>query len=160
MIEPLRLSFVVACPVEHAFAIWTARTSAWWPADHTATGRGDLEIVLEPRIDGRIFERTPAGEEVDWGWVTHWEPPHRLGYRWHLRQDRRDASDVAIAFTPLPDAGTRVDIEHRGWERLGAAGQDRRDANRRGWDGLLGHYMAACAGVPPSTGRFTTEETT
>jgi hypothetical protein len=33
-----------------------------------------------------------------------------------------------------------VTIVHRGWERLGAAGPDRRERNRRGWEGLLPHY--------------------
>jgi hypothetical protein len=36
-----------------------------------------------------------------------------------------------------------VSIEHRGWERLGAAGPSRRDRNRQGWAGVLDHYRAA-----------------
>jgi hypothetical protein len=39
---------------------------------------------------------------------------------------------------------TRVDIEHRGWERLGTLGADWREANRAGWSSLLPHYTAAC----------------
>ena len=31
MTEPLRLSFDVACPPEHAFSMWADRTSLWWP---------------------------------------------------------------------------------------------------------------------------------
>jgi hypothetical protein len=61
MIEPLRLSFEVVCPVEHAFEIWTARTSSWWPVTHTVTGERGLEVVFEAREGGRIFERTPSG---------------------------------------------------------------------------------------------------
>jgi hypothetical protein len=38
MIEPLRLSFEVACEPARAFALWTERISSWWPADHTASG--------------------------------------------------------------------------------------------------------------------------
>jgi hypothetical protein len=34
-------------------------------------------------------------------------------------------------------------VEHRGWERLGARGPDRRQANERGWGGLLPHYLSA-----------------
>jgi hypothetical protein len=38
-----------------------------------------------------------------------------------------------------------VTIVHRGWERLGAAGPERRERNARGWGGLLPHFEAACA---------------
>ena len=59
-IEPLRLSFEVACPPERAFRTWTELIATWWPADHTVTGEGDLRVVLEPRVGGRLFERTRA----------------------------------------------------------------------------------------------------
>jgi uncharacterized protein YndB with AHSA1/START domain len=143
--EPLRQSFDVDCPAEHAFEVWTARISLWWPRDHTVSGAAAVDIVLEPRVGGRIFERTDGGVEHEWGEVTIWEPPRRLGYLWHLNADRGDATEVEITFTGNPDATTRVDIEHRGWERLGARGPGRRDANRAGWRGLLPHYVAACA---------------
>jgi uncharacterized protein YndB with AHSA1/START domain len=144
MIEPLRFTFEVACPVEHAFAVWTAQTSRWWPISHSVTVEPGLAVIFEGRIGGRIFERTPAGHEVAWGEVTAWEPPHRLAYLWHLRADRADATEVEIRFVAQGDAVTRVEIEHRGWERLGARGPDRRDANRSGWIGLLPHFVAAC----------------
>ena len=80
MTDPLRVSFDVACPPDRAFALWTGRIDTWWPADHTVTGGHDLTVVLEPGVGGRIFERTPEGVEHDWGEVTVWEPPGRLGY--------------------------------------------------------------------------------
>ena len=42
MTEPLQLSFRVACSPEHAFDVWAARTSLWWPADHTVSGEDGL----------------------------------------------------------------------------------------------------------------------
>jgi uncharacterized protein YndB with AHSA1/START domain len=140
--EPLRIEFTVDCPAAHAFTVWTARISAWWPADHTVSGVTGLDIVLEPGVGGRIFERTRDGAEHDWGEVTVWEPPHRLGYLWHLRRDRADATEVEITFTER-DGGTLVVVEHRGWERLGALGPDWREANKGGWSTLLPHYVAA-----------------
>lgn len=146
-IEPIRLSFEVACPADHAFRTWTAGIDTWWPADHTVTAAEGLRLVLEPRVGGRIFERTPAGEEHDWGQVTVWEPPSRLGYTWRLRADPADATDVEIRFVPL-DQGTLVEIEHRGWERLGAVGRDRRDRNHGGWATLLPHYRRLADATP------------
>ncbi len=145
MIEPLRLSLAVDCPPEHAFTVWTERIAQWWPVGHTVSVEPGVQVILEGRPGGRIFERAPDGAEHDWGEVTIWEPPRRLGYLWHLRRDRADATDVEITFVDQPDGTTVVEIEHRGWERLGAQGQEWRNANRAGWGGLLPHFAAACA---------------
>jgi activator of Hsp90 ATPase-like protein len=99
--------------------------------------------VLEPHVGGRIFERTETGAEIPWGEVTIWEPPRRLGYLWHMRRDRADATDVEIGFVDRRDGTTRVEIEHRGWERLGADGETWRNTNERGWATLLPHYTRA-----------------
>jgi uncharacterized protein YndB with AHSA1/START domain len=139
VIEPIRLQFRVGCPPERAFSIWTGQTSLWWPASHTVSVEPPLTITFEPQRDGRIFERTTDGREFDWGWITAWEPPSRLVYQWHLRADRADATEVEIRFLPS-DEGTTVEIEHRGWERLGTRAIERRNANQAGWGGLLPHY--------------------
>jgi Activator of Hsp90 ATPase homolog 1-like protein len=141
--EPLRMSFEVACPPEHAFEVWTSDIDTWWPPDHTVTGQADLTVVLQPGVGGRIYERTSDGTEHDWGEVTVWDPPTRLGYRWHLRQAEADATEVVIDFVAQGEGATRVDIEHRGWERLGLAGQQRRQTNRNGWESVLPHFVAA-----------------
>jgi uncharacterized protein YndB with AHSA1/START domain len=143
-IEPLRLAFHVDCSPEHAFMTWTERIAAWWPSDHTASGEPNLQVVLEGRIGGRIFERTDTGIEHEWGEVLAWEPPHRLMYSWHLRRDRADATEVEIRFLADGQA-TRVEIEHRNWERLGAEGAEWRDRNLGGWSTLLPHFITAAA---------------
>jgi uncharacterized protein YndB with AHSA1/START domain len=145
MIEPIRLRFEVACPVEHAFAVWTDRIGQWWPTDHTVSAEPGLTVVLEGRPGGRIFERRMSGLEHDWGEVTVWEPPTRLGYTWHLNRDASDATEVEIRFVATGEELTTVEIEHRGWERLGAEGEPWRDRNRGGWATLLPHYIAATA---------------
>ncbi len=82
--------------------------------------------------------------------MTVWEPPDRLCYLWHLRRDRSDATEVEIRFL-AQDSGTRVEIEHRGWERLGADGPQWRDRNVIGWQTLLPHFVATIEsrGLPP-----------
>jgi uncharacterized protein YndB with AHSA1/START domain len=144
--EPLELEFDVACSPQHAFDTWARDTAGWWPASHSVSTDPGLVVTLEPRVGGRIFERTPSGDEHDWGEVTVWEPPERLAYLWHLRQDRDDATQVEITFTGS-ERRTTVRIVHSGWERLGAKGSDLRDRNRAGWDGLLPRFVAACEAV-------------
>jgi uncharacterized protein YndB with AHSA1/START domain len=143
MIEPLRLSFEVACPAAHAFDTWTQRASMWWPPAHTVTHDPSARVVFEPRAGGRIYERTSSGQEVEWGSITAWEPPRRLVYEWHIAADRASATEVEIAFIDLGER-TRVQIEHRGWDRLGERGSSWRDENRSGWDGVLPDYKIAC----------------
>jgi uncharacterized protein YndB with AHSA1/START domain len=143
MSTPLRISFDVACPVDHAFEVWTAEIGTWWPPDHTVSGRRDLAVVLQAGVGGRIYERTPEGVEHDWGQVTVWAPPTRLTYSWHIGRDRAEATEVEIRFLARGEGGTRVEIEHRGWERLGRDADDRQQQNLAGWQGLVPHFQAA-----------------
>jgi uncharacterized protein YndB with AHSA1/START domain len=143
-LEPINIAFDVDCDADHAFNLWTARTSLWWPPSHTVSGKAGLDVVFEPRVGGRIFERTAEGVEHDWGEILEWEPPRRLVYLWHLKVDRADATEVEIRFI-AQEGGTQVQIEHRGWDRLGAPAIPRREGNLAGWGSLLPHYQEAAA---------------
>lgn len=145
MIEPLRISFVVACRPDHAFETWTRKASAWWPVEHTVSHEKGARIVFEPEAGGRVFERTPGGREIEWGRIVEWDPPRRLRYRWHIATEPANATDVEIVFHELPGSSTRVEIEHGGWDQLGEIGHAWRDANHAGWDGVLPSYTAECA---------------
>jgi hypothetical protein len=141
------MSFDVECTVQHAFEVWTSKMGTWWPWDHTVTGRRDIAITLEPRIGGRIVERTPEGREYEWGAITAWEPPSRLAYLWYLGRDSGDATEVEIRFVPRSKRSTRIEIEHRGWESLAAPWRDRTFA---GWQSLMPHFISAAEkGVVP-----------
>jgi hypothetical protein len=131
VIEPIHLDFEVACPPDRAFAVWTEEIDRWWPSDHTVTGTDDLTVVFEPRAGGRIFERTP------------------VGYLWHLRRDRADATQVEVRFEAAGEGRTRVAIEHRGWEALGAEGEAWRDRNHGGWATLLPWFVERAEAAEP-----------
>jgi uncharacterized protein YndB with AHSA1/START domain len=137
--EPLELEFTVACSPEHAFDVWAAKTTQWWPRDHSISADPELTIAFEARAGGRIFERTSDGVEHEWGEVLAWEPPHRLCYLWHIYGDRSDATEVDITFNGAGGA-TTVTIVHKGWERLGTRGSELRKRNRHGWASLIYRY--------------------
>ena len=99
------------------------------PVEELASGDGPLRPLFE----------------VDWGEVLVWDPPRRIVYSWHLRRSREDATEVEIRFVATSGSTTRVEIEHRGWERLGSEGPTWRDRNHGGWQTLLPHYHAALA---------------
>jgi uncharacterized protein YndB with AHSA1/START domain len=141
-VDPLRLSFDIECPVDHAFAVWTEHLSSWWPKGHSASGNRETVVTLEPELGGRIFERTPDGTEIDWGEITAWEPPHRLGYLWHIGRNRTEATDVELIFADRGDGKTRLEIVHSGWDRLGSEGSSWREANTNGWTTLIPAFAA------------------
>ena len=143
MIEPLRLTYQLQCPADHAFEVWTTRIGAWWPKGHSASGDPGTVVVLETRLGGRIFERATDGAEIDWGVVTQWSPPRRLGYTWHIGRDPMQATEVELTFVDLGEGRSRLDIVQTGWERLGADGPMWREANHGGWAALVPSFRAA-----------------
>jgi hypothetical protein len=127
VIEPLRLSYEIDCPAEHAFDVWTRRLSTWWPKDHSASGDPDTVVVLEPRLGGRIYERTPDGTEIDWGEITLWSDENKVakdgtleawarsetnpvGGWYGLRKGYRAASPLYVP--PLLEHLGLVELEH------------------------------------------------
>lgn len=142
MTDALEIEFFVACPVEHAFDVWTDRTDMWWPRDHTRSGRPDCNVTIEPRVGGRLFERTLDGDELEWGQVTIWDPPRRLGYLWHIYGEPHEATKVEMTFVPDGNA-TRIKVVHTGWVRLGDKGKQLRERNRHGWENLFRAFERA-----------------
>src|SRR5688572_25840184 len=110
-------------------------------------------IGIEPREGGFAFERGPHGFLVHWGRVTDWEPPDRLVFTWQIAADRSPqpdpakASEVEVRFTDADDGGTRVAVEHRGWERHGEGAHEYRDGFEQAgaWPLVLERFAAAAA---------------
>ncbi len=94
---------------------------------------------MEGRVGGRILEKIRGGREVVWGTITAWEPPRRVAFTWHPGQAPSTAQDVEVRFAPS-GARTRVELEHRGFERLGALGRRARRGYPIGWAYVLGLY--------------------
>lgn len=100
-IEPVVKTITVACSPEEAFRYFTADFSMWWPAaTHSVVGYASefkdkpAAVIFEPRVGGRIFERTRSGEEYLWGSLLAWGPP------------------ALVAFSSIPAAMKR---RRKGW---------------------------------------------
>lgn len=130
----------VQAPPEAAFHRFTAELHSWWPLRSHSIGEEQAESVrMEGFVGGRIVERIQGGRECVWGTITAWEPPRRVAFSWHPGQDPATAQDVELRFAPA-GTGTRVELEHRGFERLGAQGRRARRAYPLGWTYVLGLY--------------------
>lgn len=80
-----------------------------------------------------------------------WEAPHRVVFTWQISPQRvplpdpATASEVEVRFR-TDDAGTRVELEHRRFDRHGPGGREYRDQMSGGWGDLLARYATAAAG--------------
>lgn len=142
-IEAIRKSVTVDASVERAFEIFTEGIATWWPLRTHSVGRERSEtVVMEGRAGGRLYERLTDGEEALWGTILVWEPPHRLVFSWHPGRSEDTSQEVELRFTS-EGAGARIELEHRGWERLGERAAEVRPQYDEGWNGVLGLYAQA-----------------
>jgi uncharacterized protein YndB with AHSA1/START domain len=140
---PVRKSIVVKASTEKSFATFTSRIGRWWPRSKSIGSVPQADVVLEPGVGGRWYERGSDGSECQWGKVLRWEPPERLVLAWQIGADWKFdpalVTEVEVTFTALAPGETRVDIEHRYLERLGDNAVRLRDAfdSDEGWNGVL-----------------------
>ena len=139
-IAPVRKSVRVACSPERAWQVFAEETSAWWPTATHAIKPGRVkELVLEPREGGELYEVGEDGSRGHWARVLAWEPPRRLLLEWHVNPEMPAPTEIEVTFTPDGD-GTRVDLEHRAWERLGEFAAEKRGNYEGGWEPVLEAY--------------------
>lgn len=143
-IAPIVHSVEVKAPPARAFDLFTAHMQDWWPRGRTVGKKPHAAIVIEPRAEGRWFERDEDGNEIQWGTVLDWRPPSRLLLAWRLNSqwtfDPDFMTEVEMTFEALPTGGTRVTLEHRNLERFGADAQKQADSLGGGWSTRLQDY--------------------
>jgi uncharacterized protein YndB with AHSA1/START domain len=148
--EPIRRSVKVQCPVERAFRVFTERMGTWWPLEtHSIAvdqelGQKAETLKVDTREGGRIEEVLEDGSTRDWGGVLAWEPPHRVLFAWKPNDRPTPPTEVEVRFNTESD-GTLVEVEHRGWDRLGDASIEIRPlyASKGGWTMVLKRYKDA-----------------
>ena len=73
-----------------------------------------------------------------------WEPGHRFIVSWEISPDWKPeprvalASEVEVRFVASGEGATRIEVEHREFERMGEAGGTRmRNEVENGWPAIL-----------------------
>jgi uncharacterized protein YndB with AHSA1/START domain len=151
VIAPVRYSVSVPIPAQKAFTLFTEGFNSWWIGHRIGTAEL-AEAVLEPRQGGRWYERGVDGSECEWGTVLVFQPPERLVITWQINAqwaydpDLAHASEIEVLFAEH-DGQTRVDLEHRHIERLGAGADElaKAVAADGGWPAILDLYAKAAA---------------
>jgi uncharacterized protein YndB with AHSA1/START domain len=133
----IRKSIRVERPPPIAFRVFCEAIGEWWPKGPSFNGKVLIGMIIESRIGGRFFERYAGGTEYEIGRVTEYEPPHRVSFTWRAPSWDR-ATQVQVRFT-AEDSGTRVELEHSGWEQDDTL-REIRKSYEQGWDFVLDQY--------------------
>ena len=114
------VSLRVDAAPEQAFDVFTQEIAAWWKPNglFQLTPRGDGVLSFEPGESGRLITTLPSGKVFEIGRITAWLPGERLGFTWRQGTFAPDQqTQVEVRFEPV-DGGTRVTVEHRGWDTI------------------------------------------
>jgi len=149
----VRKTITVQASVERAFGVFTEGVDSWWPRTHHIGKSPMKKCFIEGREGGRCYSAQEDGTDCVWGQILVWEPPQRfvmawqITHEWGFEADLAKASEVEVRFTAVGDGVTRVDLEHRYFERMGPGAEPMRTAvgSPGGWGTLL-ELFAAQAG--------------
>lgn len=149
MTEPVIKRVTVACGADEAFEVFVARIGVWWPKGHSASaasGHEALDVTIEPRVGGAVYETMYDGGRNDWGEVLVYEPGALLAMTWHPGNNAECPTRVEVRFEAVAE-GTLVELTHSGWDIWGAAADEKRGMYDGGWEFVLGErFAAACSG--------------
>jgi hypothetical protein len=111
-----------------------------------------IESIIEPFVGGRWYTKCADGKDVVVGHVRVWEPAKRFVVSWEIsakwKPDSRVAfaSEVEVLFVAQTPDTTRVELEHRDFERMGPSdGATMRKSVDGGWPAIL-EFFAQEAG--------------
>ena len=146
-IAPVRKSVVVDATPAEAFEFFTGQVDRWWPKSHGIGATPLKESHIEPFVGGRWYTRHEGGEEVTVGHVRAWEPGERFVFGWEINANWKPearvqfSSEVEVRFIAESDSRTRVEVEHRNFEKMEGDGGDKmRSAVDNGWPTVLGLF--------------------
>ena len=74
--------------------------------------------------------------------MTAWDPPTRLVLAWNILE-RPGSRPRSRSGSRRRATGTRVELEHRGWEALAEGAAEKRADYDTGWEHVLGRYVEA-----------------
>jgi uncharacterized protein YndB with AHSA1/START domain len=149
-LAPVRKTMRVEAPIEHAFDVFTAGLTRWWPYNYGVGKKPIAKVLMEPQLGGRWLEIADDGTETTVATIILWEPPHRLVMLWQVnaqwKPDATMKSEVDVRFAAAGAEITIVELLHHRFETMGAeAGASLRKDVDGGWPGLLERFAKEAA---------------
>jgi len=156
--ENVRVTTVVAVDPATAFAIFTGEIGMWWKPKVDLFGK-DRKGVM--RFEGgRLVEAYESGAPFEVGRVLEWNPGENVRFEWRQRDFAPgDVTEVEVRFERVA-GGTRVTLQHRGWDRIAAPHPARHGHTGDAfvsmiglrWADLLTAYRSRAAGMRKAAG--------
>lgn len=119
--DGLTVSIVVAVDPGRAFQAFTGDIDRWWlrgPKHRFREPYHDGFLRFDTAGEGRLVEHYPDGSSFTVGRILRWIPGEILHLTWRLPNFAPDEStEVVVTFAAVA-GGTRVSVEHRGWDAL------------------------------------------
>ena len=147
-LDPIHVHTTVRLEPARAFELFTAGVNTWWPVERHSRAADQFDGVKTERVEfqafagGHVLEHMSNGQTLPWGEVLVWEPPARFVLAWKPNSSERPPTEVEVRFVATPD-GTRVELEHRGWERVREVADEARPEYAAGWERTLGRFAEA-----------------
>jgi uncharacterized protein YndB with AHSA1/START domain len=140
--DAVRVTTFVARDPAATFRVFTDEIDGWWQrgprARLNAPRRGTLRFVDRERLE----ESFAGGEICVIGRVLAWEPGARLRFEWRTPDFAPgERTEVEVLFA-AEGTGTRVTLEHRGWDALPADHPARHGLRGGAFTALIGHHWA------------------
>jgi len=140
MTQPIEKTLNVPLRPKQAFDLFTKNLDKWWPLDSHSLSAGDGELPksvdVETREGGYITETKHDGTTGRWATITKWDEGRALGVSWYVGRSEGEATDLEVIFIPT-NTGTRIELTHSGFDRLGDAATATAGNYQTGWDFVL-----------------------
>jgi uncharacterized protein YndB with AHSA1/START domain len=137
--EMARVTTHVEVTPEDAFEVFTAEVDLWWRRGPRFRGGGDASVLaFEGTGAARTLVERGDGGSFEIGRVQVWEPGRRLVLDYRLRNFAAgERTEVEVRFEPH-GSGTRVTLEHRGWETIRAKHPARHGLSGEAFESMIG----------------------
>jgi len=131
----------IEAPPSRVFEALTQDVAAWWGAPYLIN-QNATDIVLEPRVGGRMYEvwgqnkdKSKAEDEgALWAVVTAIERNKRLTLSGHMGMSGAVSGFIAYALEPAGKSATTLKLTHRA---IGEVSEETRQNYSGGWSDLL-----------------------
>ena len=150
-IAPVRKTLTVQASPARAFEVFTLGIDRWWPKNHSTGSAPIRTSIIEPFVGGRWYAIGEDGAEGVVGHVRVWQPAERFVVSWEINAswapDARAefASEVEVRFIAESGGSTRVELEHRDFERMAEGGEKMRGQVDGGWPALRDLFVQELA---------------